>query len=381
MLPYLSVEYGNPSGAHRRARAARKAIDDAREVVAMALGAAPSDIVFTSGGTESDNLAVLGVHDRLGGTLVCSAIEHHAVLEPVLSRSGQIVPVHPSGVVDLGALESILDAGSVTGSAQHGVSAVSVMLVNNETGLVQPVDEVASIVHRLAPGALVHTDAVQAAPSLDVSAQAADADLVSISAHKFGGPKGVGALVVRPAAATALAARAVGGGQERERRGGTHNVAGIVAMAEALRITVERRDAANRQVGKLRDRLEAGLVAAVAGTILTCAGGRGTPAMCGTDRAGPRRSAGHCHVCFEGVESEALLYLLEEHGVYASAGSSCASGAMEPSHVLTAMGVPRSLAFGSVRFSLGYSSTESDVVRALEVVAPAVEQLRAAASP
>lgn len=362
MLPFFTEEFGNPSGAHRKARVARKAIDDAREIVAEALGAQPGEVVFTSGGTEADNLAVFGVHDRRGGTVVCSAVEHHAVLEPVHARGGRVVAVQADGVVDPGALDDALD-GDVT--------LVSVMLANNETGAVQPVAEVAATVRSRVPGALVHTDAVQAVSWLDVATLAAPADLISVSAHKFGGPKGVGALVVRDRAATSLDARLVGGGQERERRSGTQNVAGVVAMAEALRITVAERDRTVERVAKLRDRLAGGLLASVPGAVET---GRPVDASARPDR--PGRVASVCHVCFTGVESEALLFLLEEAGVFASAGSSCASGAMEPSHVLTAMGVPRSLAFGSVRLSLGYGSTDADVDLALEAIPAAVGRLR-----
>jgi len=362
MLPYLASAYGNPSGAHRPARVARQAIDDAREVVASVLGVGAPEVVFTSGGTESDNLAVLGVHDRRGGTVVCSAVEHHAVLDPVESRGGRTVGVMSNGIIDLDALRTVLGPE---------VMLVSVMLANNEVGIVQPVAEVVDVVREVAPSAVVHTDAVHAVSWLDVAELAATADLVTISAHKFGGPKGVGALVVRERAAPALGARAIGGGQERERRSGTQNVAGIVAMAEALRVTHRQRESAAAAVGRLRDRLAEGLRERVPGLVETGArvGGDGKP-----DRSG--LVAGTCHVCIPQVESEALLFLLEDAGVYASAGSSCASGAMEPSHVLSAMGVDRALAFGSVRFSLGWASSDTDVDHALEVVPAAVARLR-----
>jgi cysteine desulfurase len=355
MLPYLTDHFGNPSGGHAVARRARKAVDDAREIVAAAVGAQPSELVFTSGGTEADNLAVLGGHDQRGGTVVCSAIEHHAVLEPVESRKGVIVPVDAAGIIDLAALGEALDTANV--------SVVSVMAVNNEIGTIQPVSCVGDIVRDRAPGAVLHTDAVQAAPWLDVIRATSAADLVSISAHKFGGPKGIGALVIRDRAGSAIAARQRGGGQEHERRSGTPSVAGIVAMAEALRLTVADREEIVTRVGRLRDRLADGLLAAIPGTTETA-----------PDRA--QRVAGICHLRFDGIESEALLFLLDEAHVCASAGSSCASGAMDPSHVLRALGVPRAEAFGSIRLSLGHASTDADVDLALEVIPAAVRQLR-----
>ena len=222
MLPWLTEHHANPSGGHRLAREARGS-DDARDIMAEVLGAQPGEIVFTSGGTEADNLAVLGTADRRGGVLVCAATEHHAVLDPVVSRGGRVVGVGPDGVIDLEALADALDPD---------VTLVSVMLANNEVGTVQPLAEVAETVRAEAPDARLHTDAVQALSWLDVATLAAPADLVSVSAHKFGGPKGVGVLVVRDG--TDLAARQIGGGQERERRGGTPDVAGIVATSGSV---------------------------------------------------------------------------------------------------------------------------------------------------
>jgi cysteine desulfurase len=349
MLPFLTERYGNPSGAHAMARDARNALDDARVVLAEALGCRPGEIVFTSGGTEADNTAAFSFAD--GGAVVCSAIEHHAVLDPVHRIGGRVVGVLPSGIVDLDALDRALD---------DSVALVSIMLANNEIGTVQPLTEIADRVRARAPHAVLHTDAVQAFPWLDVAALAEPADLVSISAHKFGGPKGVGVLVVRDG--VPFAARQVGGGQERERRSGTQNVAGIVAMAEAARLTVDERKTVVDRVLPMRDRLADGLLTSVPGTIES------------GDRA--RKVAGNCHVCFEGIESEALLFLLEQHDVMASAAASCASGAQDPSHVLAALGVPRDLAQGSLRLSLGTTTTDADVDLALAVLPPAVARLR-----
>ncbi len=355
MTPFLTERFGNPSGAHVLARRARRAVDDARDVLAAALGAGPGDIVFTGSGTEADNLAVLGVLDAQGGTAVCPATEHHAVLHPVEARAGRVVAVLPDGTVDLDAMAGALD---------DGVTVVSVMLANNEIGTIQPLADVADVVRARAPRAVLHTDAVQAFPWLDVATLATPADMVSISAHKFGGPQGVGALVVRPG--VRLAARTLGGGQERERRSGSHNVAGIVGMAEAARVAAEERDATAEVVGRRRDALADGLLAAVPGATET------------GERAG--KIAGNCHLCFDGVESEALLFLLEAEGICASAASSCASGAQDPSHVLAAIGVPRDRALGSLRLSLGPSTTDADVAHALAVIPGAVARLRATGS-
>jgi cysteine desulfurase len=364
MLPFLTDRYANPSGAHLLARDARRAVDEARDTMARVLGCEPGEIVFTGGGTESDNLAVLGSHDRRGGVVVCPASEHHAVLDPVVSRHGRVVPVGPDGVVDLDALAGML--GESAGDAP--VTLVSVMLANNEVGTIQPLDAVAEVVRAHAPDAWLHTDAVQGFSWLDVPRLTRAADLVSISAHKFGGPKGVGVLVVRDGADPAP--RQLGGGQERGRRSGTQNVAGIVAMATAARLTAEARERTVERVGKLRDRLAEGLLAAIDGTVET--GVHRGPG--GSDRS--VKVAGICHLCLDRVESEALLYLLERGGVYASAASSCSSGAMQSSHVLEAMGVPAAIAAGSLRLSLGWASTDADVDLALEVIPPAVERLR-----
>jgi cysteine desulfurase len=355
MRAVLVDHIGNPSGAHLLARDARRVLEDARDTMAEALGAQPRDVVFTGGGTEADNLALFGVARRRGGVAVCTAIEHHAVLHPVEALDGRVVGVDARGVVDLDALAAALD---------DTVSIVSVMLANNESGVVQPVGDVASIVRRHAPNAVLHTDAVQAFPWLDVATLARDADLVTVSAHKFGGPKGVGALVVRDG--VDLQPLLLGGGQERELRSGTQNVAGIAAMAAAARATVATRAETVERVAKLRDRLADGLRAAVDDVIESGVG------------AGDRshKVAGSCHLCFGSIESEALLFVLERHGVYASAASSCASGAQDPSHVLAAMGVPRELALGSLRLSLGWSSTDADIDLALEAVPASVAQLR-----
>lgn len=356
MLPWLGALVGNPSGAHRLARDARRALDDARDVFAATTGFGPGDIVFTSGGTEADSLAVNGVLDAAGGVAVCSATEHHAVLSTVEARDGRVVGVDSSGRVDLDRLRAALD---------DTVTLVSVMAANNETGVVADLAAVAEVVRAGAPRAVLHTDAVQAFPWIDVTASAEVVDLLSLSAHKFGGPAGVGVLAVRPH--VPLRPQLLGGGQERDRRSGTQNVAGVVGAAAAAEVTARDRASTVARVGALRDRLADGLVDAIDGVVET--------AVVAGDRSA--KVAGNCHLCLPGVESESLLVLLEADEVYASAASSCASGAQDPSHVLAAMGIDRSVAAGSLRLSLGWSSTDDDVDAALAAVPAAVERLRA----
>jgi cysteine desulfurase len=363
MRPFLSETFGNASGAHAAARAAKTALEEAREQVANALGSEPSEIVFTGGGTEADNLAVKGRAPvaraaGLGDGVVTTAFEHKGVLAPCdrLAREGfrvTRVPVDGAGIVDLQALADALDDRTVV---------VSVMLVNNEVGTIQPLDEIADLVRERAPHAVLHTDAVQAVPWLDVAASTAAADLVSVSAHKFGGPKGAGVLVRR--SGVELEPLIEGGGQEWGLRSGTADVAGAVGVATALRVTAERRDGEVTRVGALRDRLTTGLNERVPG--------------CFFNGDVTRKVAGNCHVGFPGVEAEALLVLLDQHGVLAAAGSSCTSGATEPSHVLVAMGLSRDDALASIRLSLGYASTDTDIDTALDVIPRAVEQLRPA---
>ena len=358
MLPYLTEHFGNPSGAHAVSRAARQAVEEARDTAADCLGCAPGEVVFTGGGTEADNLALAGVRARRPGRVACSAVEHHAVLHTTEALGGTVVAVDAEGVLDLDRLSDALDDAARDG----GVSVLSVMLANNEVGVVEPLGEVALMLRERAPTAALHTDAVQAFLWLHVAELAAPADLVAVSAHKFGGPKGVGALVVREG--TAVSPIIHGGGQERDRRSGTHNVAGIVGMAAAMRATVSERAVMVERVTAMRDRLAGGLISAVPGTTETV--------------SRDRKVAGSCHLRFQGVESEALLVLLDDAGVCASAGSACTSGAMEPSHVLTAMGVDRADALSSLRLSLGATTTDDDVDLALKAVPDAVARLREA---
>ena len=355
---------GNPTGQHALARRAKTALEEAREVVAEVLGCAPGEVVFTGGGTEADNLAVIGSaramrRGGLGGSVVTTAFEHKAVLAAcdALDAEGFLttrVGVTRGGIVDLDELAAALDDRTVV---------VSVLLVNNEVGTIQPLADVATLVRERSPYAVLHTDAVQGAPWLDVAVAAADADLVAISGHKFGGPAGVGVLVVR-GAAIGLDPLLVGGGQERGLRAGTPNVAGAVGLAAALRVTAEHRTAENSRIAALRDRLAAGLAAAVPGMF--------------TNGDAARKVPGNLHVGFPGVEFDTLLVALDQAGVCAAAGSSCSSGATTPSYVLTAMGVDADAANCSIRLSLGYPSTDLDVDRALVIIPEVVDRLRRA---
>ncbi len=358
MEPFLGDRYGNPSGSHRLARDAVRALDEARERIAVVVGCAPGELVFTSGGTEADNHAVSGGMPPRPGTPVCPATEHHAVLDPVVALGGAIVDVAPDGRIDLDRLAATLEG------IDGRVGVVSVMLANNETGVVNDLDAVAEVVaahEPEVPAVPLHTDAVQGAAWLDLTERAAAADLVSLSAHKLGGPKGVGALVVRgPADVRPLL---LGGGQERGRRSGTPDVAGIVGFAAAMQSVAADRDDESARVAALRDRLAEGLSERIDDLHRT------VPPDVET-------LPSSLHLCIGGVDAETLLFLLEAEGIYASAASSCSSGAQESSHVLAAMGVDPRLARGSLRLSLGRDTTPAHVDRVIEVLPLVVERVR-----
>ena len=354
MLPFLAEGYANPSGSHRFARQARRAVDDARDRIADVVGCLPGEVVFTSGGTESDNTAISGAVWRHGGVPVCPTAEHHGVLNVVERHHGRVVGVDRYGRADVDQLAAAVD---------DDVSIVSVMAVNNEVGSINDLAAVAGVVRAAAPTAMLHTDAVQAACWLDLRQVWPHVDLLSLSAHKFGGPKGVGALVVRKG--VVIDPLLVGGGQERDRRSGTHNVPGIVAMAAALTATDDERDADCIRISALRDRLVGGLLDAIDGVHET------VPVDV--------KVAGGAHVCVEDVESESLLFLLDEAGLCASAASACASGAMEPSHVLAAMGVEPKWSAGALRMTLGRTTSDCDADRAVEILAASISTLRARA--
>ncbi len=352
MEPYGDVMFANPSGSHRFAREARKAIDEARDLVASTIGCKPGEIVFTSGGTEGANTAVLGAVRRHGGTAVCSATEHHAVLHCVEHVNGVVVPVTAEGPLDPAVLREVL-------ANTENVSVVSVMAVNNETGAINDIEHISHAVRGRAEKAILHTDAVQAACWIDVRDIWKHVDVLTLSAHKFGGPKGMGIMAIREG--THVEPLILGGGQERDRRSGTHNVAGIVGTATALQITDAHRAEEVKRLSALRDELVREITSRLPQAFATLQPSVGI--------------AGTAHICLEGLESESILYLLDQHNVCVSAASACASGAMEPSHVLEAMGVPRERIKGSLRFSLGHTTTEHDIRVAIDATVAAAERL------
>ena len=355
MLPYFSERYGNPSELHRLGREARAAVDEARAKVAAVLGAGEKEIVFTSGGTEADNLALLGYLGRFQpGHLIVSAIEHPAVLETAraLNRLGwavDFVPVDGDGVVDLDSYEQAFRADT---------RLASIMFANNVVGTLQPIAELARIAHE--KGAVFHTDAVQAVGSLPVDVAELGVDMLSLSGHKLYGPKGVGALYVRRG--TRLQPVLHGGGHERRLRSGTENVPGIVGLGEAITLAAERLPEVGPRLEALRDRLGQGVVELIPDVTYL-----GHPT---------RRLPGNVAFSVRYVEGESMLLQLDVHGFMVSSGSACASGSLEPSHVVLALGLGAEEAHGSMRVSLGRENTEQEVDAFLEAFPPIVDKLR-----
>ncbi|HZP48912.1 MAG TPA: cysteine desulfurase family protein [Vicinamibacterales bacterium] len=358
MVGALDDTYGNASSVHHFGQRAKAAIDDARSSVARLINAEPSEIVFTSGGTESDNFAIRGVAEALESAgrrhLVASAIEHEAVLNTLkaLARRGwtvTLIPVDQSGVVSADALR---------GALTDETALVSVMHANNEIGTVQPIAALASAAHER--GALFHTDAVQSAGKIPVDVRALGVDLLSLSAHKFNGPKGTGALWIRRG--TRLLPTMTGGKHERNRRAGTENVPAIVGMGVAAQLAASKLAADAPRVAALRDRLEARVLAAVPGTAV--------------NGARDARVPNTTNISFDRVEAESLLIALDLEGIAVSTGSACSSGTLEPSHVLRAMGLPPHRTQNSLRFSLGLYSTDAEVDRVVDVLPRLVEKLR-----
>lgn len=358
MLPYFGRHYGNPSSIHQFGRATLQALDDAREHVALVLGCTRKELIFTGGGSESDNLAIKGValaQRQRGRThLIASAIEHHAVLHALeyLEQFGfsvTLLPVDAAGLVCPDDLRAAL---------RPDTALVSVMYANNEIGAVQPIAELGAICRER--GVPFHTDAVQAPGMLPIDVEDLNVDLLTLTAHKFYGPKGVGLLYVRRG--TPLLPQINGGGQERRRRAGTENVAGIVGLATALTLAERRRPAHVAEMLRLRDRLIDGALATIPQSWLN------------GDRA--RRLPNNANLGFACVEGESVLLLLDQHGIAASSGSACTSGSLEPSHVLTAIGLDHEAANGSVRFTLGQGVAEGDIDYLLAHLPALIERLR-----
>ncbi|MDP2948018.1 MAG: cysteine desulfurase family protein [Chloroflexota bacterium] len=372
MLPYLTRFWGNPSSLYAEAREARKGLDAARRSVAELLGCKPQEVIFTSGGSESDNLAIRGAayaslrqrrirpwRSRRGDHIITSAIEHHAVLHTVqqLEKEGfraTYLPVDRYGFIDLAALERAVAAETVL---------VSIMYANNEVGTVEPIADAARIVKGKNPRAVFHTDAVQAVGTLDINVDRLGVDMLSIAGHKIYGPKGVGALYVRSRAP--LQPQQLGGSQERNRRAGTEDVARAVGLARAMELACGEREARTARYRSLRDRLLAEVPVRVPYTQIT---GPADPM---------RRLAINFSCCFQFVEGEAVLMALDLQGIAASSGSACTSGSLEPSHVLVAMGISEELARGSLRLTVGKDNTLEEIEHVLAVLPGIVAKLRA----
>ncbi len=366
MLPMFTRYWGNPSSISLEGQEARRALDSARKLCADLLGAQPKEIVFTSGGTEADNMAIRGAAFAQrargrGNHVVTTQIEHHAVLNTVeqLEREGfraTYLPVDHEGFVDLGALEDAVGPETIV---------VSVMAANNEVGTIEPIAEVSRIAKAKNPNVVVHTDAVQAAGAIDITPAKLGVDLLSLAAHKFYGPKGVGLLYVKNR--TPFQAMIFGGGQEKERRSGTENVPGIVGLATAMKLAWDEAEDRNAHAGKLRGRLLYGLPERIPDTVIT---GPADPAS---------RLSNSVSCCFRNVEGESVLLALDMAGIAASSGSACTTGSLEPSHVLTAMGIDRDLAHASLRLTVGKDNTAAQIDYVLDKLPEIVARLRSLA--
>ena len=358
MKPFYGPRFGNPSSTHRWGREARAALDEARERVGRCLGARPDEICFTSGGTEADNLAILGAWRALKAmgrkAVVTTPIEHKAILGAVHQAAQEgaeerLLSMTPEGTVDIASFDKLVD---------DDVAVCSMMWVNNEIGTIQPVPELAA--KAKSHGALFHTDAVQAFGKIPIDAQTQQFDFLTISGHKFGAPKGIGALFIRRG--VHLEPLMHGGTQDRGRRPGTENVAAAVGLARAAELTVEECEAHCARLSRLRDRLEAGILAKVPDAVIH---GRGAP-----------RAPHVTNISVPGTDSESLLMALDLRGIAASGGSACQSGSIEPSHVLRALGVRPDVASAAVRMSLGSLTTDASIDRVIEVFPALVAKAR-----
>ena len=357
MNPYFDKLYGNPSSAYSFAQDSAKAIKEARERVANILNAKPTEIIFTSGGTEANNLAIKGIafaNRERGNHIITSKIEHHAVLNTCkwLEKQGfsvSYIEVDKYGIVNLDELKRKITDKTIL---------ISVMYANNEVGTIEPVSEIAEIKND--KEIYIHTDAVQAVGKIKVDVNKLGVDLLSLSAHKFYGPKGVGALFVRNG--TKIDPLLHGGHHEKNKRAGTENVAGIVGLGRACEIALEKMGEEDKRLKKLRDKLEKGITEKITDVVVN-----GHPEM---------RLSGVLNICVKYVEGESILLHLDKEGIAASSGSACTSDSLEPSHVLTSMGISPDVAHGSLRFSLGHSNNEQDIDKVLEVLPPIVKKLR-----
>ena len=357
MIPYFTEHFGNPSSLYGIARHSKKAIDTARMQTAKALGADPDEIYFTSGGSESDNWAIKGValaNRKRGNHIITTQIEHHAVLHTCqyLEKEGfeiTYLPVDRYGLVDPGDLEKAITDKTIL---------ISIMYANNEIGTTEPVVELAAVARK--HKVYFHTDAVQAIGNIPIDVQSQNIDLLSLSAHKFYGPKGIGALYIKKG--VRIDNLIHGGGQERKRRAGTENIAGIVGLGKAIELATADIPGHNARIKAMRDRLIRGVLDKIPNSLLN-----GHP---------EKRLPGNFNVSFEFIEGESMLLLLDDEGVCASTGSACTSGSLEPSHVLLATGLPVELSHGSLRLTLGDANTEGDVDFVLEVLPRIVKKLR-----
>ncbi len=354
MLPFFSELYGNPSSLHAKGRDVRKAFEEARRVTAASLGVEPDEIYFTSGGTESNNIALRGAAKKHGsGHIITSSIEHHAVLDVCkdLEKQGFSVtylPVDKYGLISMEEFES---------SIKPETFLVSIMAANNEIGTVQPISEIGAIAekHKI----LFHTDAVQVVGQMPLNIKELNLDFLSLSAHKFNGPKGVGALYKRKG--VKIDPLYHGGGQERKLRPGTENVPGVIGLSKALELAVGELPQKAEELAKLRNRLIEGLVR-IDDVVLN-----GHP---------EKRLPGNVNVSFKYIEGESVLLSLDLHGIAASSGSACSSGSLDPSHVLSAIGLDHQTAHGSIRFSLGRGNAEEDIDYVLDIIPSIVDRLR-----
>lgn len=357
IMPYFTTKYGNASSVYKLGQESKKAVEKAREQVAEALGAQASEVYFTAGGSESDNWALRGVTEALkekGNHIITTKIEHHAILHTsqYLEENGfevTYLPVDKHGKVSLEDLEGAIKPTTVL---------ISIMMANNEIGTIEPIAQIGEIAHK--HGIIFHTDAVQAVGHVPIDVDKMNIDLLSLSGHKLGAPKGIGAIYIRKG--TKIKPLIFGGAQERKRRAGTENVPAIVGLGKAIELANAEMQEEVTRLTLLRDKLISGLMETVPNTRLN-----GHP----TDRL-----PGNCNISFEFVEGESVLMLLDMNGICASSGSACTSGSLDPSHVLLSLGLKHEEAHGSVRFTLGHETTEEDVNYVLEKMPPIIERLR-----